>query len=717
MPDTSSQTDPDFRERRLALLAEATSIPIGSRPLSATAEVIADQMLSGFGCDAVIMRRVEGERLVLLASCGVPGQQLLRSIPTDAGIAEEILEKRQTVQISNVPEHGLTKVKFQASPNSFRFRSFCGAPMIVGERVVGILSIYDTSNSEAFTARDARDLQIVANHFAAAIANAQLHEELTQLNRELEHRVAERTAALSQSEARFGLLAEHAIDIISQHSPDGRFTYVSPAMTRELGWDPDDVIGKLPREFVHPDDRDAVISARAEMMASGLRAVRREYRFRTRSGMYRWVESASRRITQRTGDQLVVVTRDITDRREAEQRLRLVQAAVTEVQEAVIITDATLDAPGPRILYVNPAFSAMSGYAAHEIEGLTPRVLQGAATDRAMLDRLRATLERGEPFTAETTNYRKDGTPYRVEWNIAPVRQPGGKVTHWVSVQRDVTRRRQTEQLAQLHRDQLAHATRLTTMGELASGLAHELNQPLAAIANYAAGAVNRLDAAATSEASLESAVSIARDALDRVGTQATRAGAIIKRLRSFVNRRATQRHDADINELIREVLALNQADERTGQIEIELNLAEELPACRLDVIQIEQVILNLLRNAMDAVEQQPVDRRRIALSTSQFEDTSDQEVASWIGLEIADSGEGLDDEQLLQLFDPFFTTKPEGMGLGITISQSIVEAHGGRMSARPNEQGGLTVSIRLPVLAGPPHEIRKKSSQHGDTP
>ncbi|MEM1097515.1 MAG: PAS domain S-box protein [Planctomycetota bacterium] len=715
MGDAAGHPDQDFRDRRLALIAEATSVPIGSRPLPELAGALMRQTTQAFGCDAAVARLLDGEQLTLLGSDGVPGVKLLRSIKAIDGLSGEMLNGLKPLRVDDVPQHDLTGPKYRASPNAFRFRSFCGAPMVIGDRAVGVLGIYSVDNPHAFTDADKRDLQIVANHIAAAISNNQLYEELTRVNRELERRVAERNAALTQSEARLGLLAEHAIDIISQHTLEGRFTYVSPAITRELGWDPDDVIGKLPREFVHPDDRDAVISARAELMAAGARAVRREYRFRTRAGTYRWVESASRRMMEGDHDRLVVVTRDIADRREAEQRLRLVQAAVSEVQEAVIITDATLDAPGPRILYINPAFTEMTGYAAREIEGLTPRVLQGPATSRAMLDRLRKTLESGKPFTAETTNYRKDGTPYFVEWNIAPVRQPGGKITHWVSVQRDITRRRQDEKIAQLHRDELAHATRLTTMGELASGLAHELNQPLAAISNYAAGALNRLDA---DDMGGDRVVAVARDALERVRSQASRAGAIIKRLRAFVNRRTAQRSSVDVNELIREVVALNEADPRTGQVQLELRLADGLPLCRLDTIQIEQVVLNVVRNAMDAFEDQPLARRRIAIETRELIEGNRTDAAGWVAVSVADTGGGLSDEQLLQLFDPFFTTKPQGMGLGITISQSIVEAHGGRMTAERNAEGGLTITLRLPVSTSPPDgQNGEEKPQSRDSP
>ncbi len=685
MPTRYPRNDSEFLDRRLALIAKATADPIGARSLNDMAADIVAQLCQGFSADASVARLLENGELHLIASRGIPGPKLNTKMPADEGIAAIMIGSRRGVNICDVASDPITAEKYRANPDAFKFRSFCGVPMLVADRVVGVVGLFSIDDTYAFTERDLDHLQIVANHIAAAIVNTQLLQELRTLNTRLEQRVEERTTALRESEARFRVLAENAIDIISRHSLDGRFLYVSPAITRELGWEPDEIIGRLPREFVHPDDRDTVISARPEIMSDSKREVHRVYRFLTRAGTYRWVESASRRMNP-DEQELVVVTRDITIRREAEQRLRLVQAAVNEVQEAVVITDAQVEPPGPKIVYVNPAFTELTGYAAEEIEGLTPRVLQGPSTDQNVLKALRKSLVQGTSHEAETVNYRKDGTPYRVEWNIAPVRQPDGRVTHWVSVQRDVTRRRHDEQMARLHRDELAHSIRLTMMGELASGLAHELNQPLAAISNYAAGALVRFKNQTVD-------IETARNVLQRISDQSTRAGQMIRRLRSFVDRRTTDSIDTDLNTLVNEVIELNSADVRAQSVELATDLSEPSPCCRVDRIQIQQVILNLLRNAIDAVAEQPAERRMVKLSTSTDQDNS-------VRLSVEDRGHGLDDEQLRQLFDPFFTTKSEGMGLGLTISQSIAEAHGGRLWAARNVLGGVTMHLTLPPCA-----------------
>ncbi len=686
----ATHRDSEFLDRRLSLIAQATGTPIGTQSPEALAGQVVELLCEGFETDAAAARWLQGDQLLLLAARGIPGPKLNEALPASVGLAGEMLSSGRGVLINDVATHPLTAETFRSKPGSFRFRSFVGVPLLVGQRRVGVLGLYDINHPQVYEPRDLQHLQIVGNHIAAAIDNTRLYDELQRANAKLEARAERTTEELRESEARFRLLAEHAIDIISQHTLDGRFTYVSPAVTAVLGWPAEELVGKLPREFVHPDDRDAVISARPELMSAGDRAVHRTYRFLTAEGDYRWVESASRRQPRRDGqaqEQLVVVTRDITRRRLAEQRLRLVQAAVTEVREAVVITDASLDPPGPRIVYVNPAFTRMTGYTAAEIEGQTPRILQGELTDRAMLDRLRVSLERGDAFSSETVNYRKDHTPYTVEWNIAPVRQPDGKVTHWVSVQRDVTKRRHEEQLAQLNRDTLAHDARLTTMGELASGLAHELNQPLTAIANYANGALMRY------ERDDPTAPTAARDVLRRVSDQATRAGTIIRRLRAFIGRRTGTTVSASLNDIVREVLEINEQDTRTRGVTVAVEADSQLPATTLDRVQIQQVVLNLLRNAIDAVQGQPPERKRVWVRTRHAGDGALQ-------LTVEDAGDGLDAAGRARLFEPFFTTKAEGMGLGLTISQSIVEAHDGRMWAEDGAAGGLVLVIQLPVCA-----------------
>jgi len=493
--------------------------------------------------------------------------------------------------------------------------------------------------------------------------------------------------ALRQSEQRYRLLAENATDMISQHASDGRFTYVSPACRPILGYEPDELIDLLPRELVHPDDREAVISARLERMHTH-ETVTRVYRMRRKDQSYVWLESTSRRDLQDDGeDQIVVVTRDVTGRRIAEEALRLVQAAIEQVGDSVVITDAQLDLPGPRILYVNPAFERMTGYDESEVIGKTPRLLQGPGTDRAVLDRVRAALEAGEPFHGQTVNYRKDRRPFHVEWHIAPIRNDRGTVMHWVSIQRDVTQRRRQEEIQRRRQAELAHVGRLSTMGEMASGLAHELNQPLAAIGNYINGCLRRFDAGQIDAEQM-------REALRRVGQQADRAGQIIQRLRGFVKKDDPKRRPIDVNAAVRDAVGLLDHDAQAQGMEVRLKLAPDLPTVEADAVQIEQVVLNLVRNAIEATPGDEPVRAVIEVATEY--DPARQQVR----VLVVDRGGGVTDEQLNHMFDPFFTTKASGMGMGLNISQSIAEAHLGRLWATRNPDHGMTFHLALPATA-----------------
>lgn len=503
--------------------------------------------------------------------------------------------------------------------------------------------------------------------------------DLQRLNAELEARVAERTAALRTSEERFRELAEHATDMISRHDDEGRFTYVSPACRRLLGYEPDGLIGKRPRMIVHPDDLD-ILNGSLDRLRRTTDVVRTTFRALRNDGGTVWLESSSRN----EGKTIVVVTRDVTGRLETEERLRLIQSAVDQVRESVVITDNALQRPGPHIVYVNPAFTKMTGYEAVEVVGRSPRILQGPRTNQIVLGGLRDALTSGEAFTGETTNYRKDGSEYVVEWNVNPLRDNAGRITHWCAIQRDVTARKTAEVMSRVHREELAHVTRLSTMGEMASGLAHELNQPLAAINNYTNGTLKRLaDGRLTDDA--------LTNALQRVADQSDRAGQIIRRIRAFVTKRGTLRATEQIDALIRETLALAESDFHEHQARVELDVAEGLPPVNVDGIQIEQVLINLIRNAIESMEAAPAEQRVITIAA-----TLDRQ--DHVCLTVSDRGSGLSESQRDHLFDPFFTTKDEGMGMGLTISQSIVQAHRGRLWATPRPGGGTVFHLTLPA-------------------
>ncbi len=247
---------------------------------------------------------------------------------------------------------------------------------------------------------------------------------------------------------------------------------------------------------------------------------------------------------------------------------------------------------------------------------------------------------------------------------------------------RDMTEMRTAEADARRHQSELVHVCRLSSMGEMATGLAHELNQPLAAIINYANGARRRFIHGATGEELVEP--------LQRITSQATRAARIIKRLREMVERQVPVRNNARLNDLVHEVLSFLDFETRKNNIQIKLDLAVDLPVVSIDLVQIEQVILNMIRNAVDALMAAGASPGVIHISTSRRN--------SMLTVTVEDNGPGLSTEAESRIFEPFFTTKQSGMGVGLSISETIVADHGGKISYATSSLGGAAFTIWLPV-------------------
>jgi two-component system sensor kinase FixL len=231
---------------------------------------------------------------------------------------------------------------------------------------------------------------------------------------------------------------------------------------------------------------------------------------------------------------------------------------------------------------------------------------------------------------------------------------------------------------------ELVHVSRLTALGEMASALAHELNQPLSAISNYVTGSRQLLAREGSDHGKV-------RDALERASDQALRAGQIIRRLREFVARGETERKVERLPKLLEEASALALVGARERGVLVRFDLDPQAEFVVADKVQVQQVVLNLIRNAIDAMEHSP--RREIHLSSAAKGDM--------VEVRVADTGPGIADEVVQQLFHPFVTTKPTGMGIGLSISRTIIEAHGGRIWAERNEGGGATFHFTLRSGAG----------------
>jgi PAS domain S-box-containing protein len=273
----------------------------------------------------------------------------------------------------------------------------------------------------------------------------------------------------------------------------------------------------------------------------------------------------------------------------------------------------------------------------------------------------------------------------QVDWNYE--RDPQGSVIGFVIVITDITQQRQAEEEARQHLDQLAHVSRMFTMNQMASGLAHELNQPLAAIANFAQACRYRI-----SKSSIKDRNAIL-ESIEQISVQADRAGQIIRRLRDFVRRADSSRSCENINDLVGDILSLLVTEARAHQIRLDSDLAADLPQVSVDRIQIEQVITNLVKNAMEASGDLAPALRCVTIRT-------EMNAEGMLDVSVTDTGKGIEVEELNQVFEPFYTTKQSGMGLGLSISRSIVEAHGGRLDAVRNAQTGMTFHFTLPIAA-----------------
>ena len=377
--------------------------------------------------------------------------------------------------------------------------------------------------------------------------------------------------------------------------------------------------------------------------------------------------------------------RQLARRQQAEIALRAESAFRKAMEDSMLTGMRARDLDG-RLTYVNAAFCHMTGFTAEELLGLKApmpywdpeRLAQTFELHREILSNGSATEG------TEVRLRRKNGETLDVLVFEAPLIDARGQHAGWMGSVLDITEQKRAREQARQQEERLQQSSRLITMGEMASTLAHELNQPLAAIASYNSGCMNRLQ----DEQPIDRGELL--DIHKRIARQARRAGEIIRRVHDFVRRSEPKRAPLDLNSVVRDAVDLIEADARKRQMQLRVDLAAALPQVEADAVMIEQIVVNLVRNAMDAMRDTPAAARIIEVRSAHE--------GRFATVSVADRGTGIPDEIAARLFEPFFTTKSEGMGMGLNICRSIAELHHGRLGFEVRAGGGTIFTLSLPL-------------------
>ncbi len=485
---------------------------------------------------------------------------------------------------------------------------------------------------------------------------------------------------LRESEERLRLITETIQEVFWIADADlGRTHYVSPAYEKLWGRPCQELLAH-PRSFldaVHPDDRERIVTFfenRPKPLPYSL-----EYRIVRPDGSLRWILDRGFPTQEGAASHpgFVGVALDITERKQSEVKVRESEERYRKLFETCDDGVFILELSG-RILSANPGASRLHGYSIAELLTVHVQELTVPSYSEETAQRLKR-IANGETLRFQVVHRRKDGTSFFEEVVATPMRI--GSETFVLSFERDVTEAMRSREHEKVLRDELSHAARLGTMGEMASGIAHELNQPLGALALYAETA--RRLGGKTASPELQTV-------LQNIAEQSLRAGEILRRMRAFVKRVPPCRTPVDLNGLVREVLTLLEYDLQIDGVQLHLDFDGLLPPVLAETVQIQQVIVNLVRNVIEAMQAKAPNERALTIRT--------KGTSAGVKVSVIDTGCGIPPAVAARLFEPFQTTKPTGLGIGLSICQKLIASHGGSISCRPNPLGGTIFEFVLPV-------------------
>jgi PAS domain S-box-containing protein len=518
--------------------------------------------------------------------------------------------------------------------------------------------------------------------------------ELQQTNGALETEVDKYQRSeklLRESEERFSSAFEFAPIGMTLVSLDGRLLKVNRTLCGLLDYSEAELLNRTFFDVAQPAELEESRKNMRQLIAgeSSLSQLEKHYHRKGGELITALLNVSLIRDARGEPDYFIAQIQDITERKRNEESLRLLGSAVEQSTESIVITDAQIDLPGPRIIFINPAYTKMTGYTAAEAIGKTPRILQGARTDKSVLSRLRKNLEDGEAFHGEAVNYRKDGTEYDQEWQIAPIRNAAGIITNFVGVQRDITARKKLE-------GQLVQSQKMETVGKLAGGIAHEFNSILTAIIGQSELLLEDLPAGSP----------LTKNATEIIKAS-NRAATLTRQLLAYGRRQFLQPENLDLNQLISGMGGMLQNLIGAG-VDAQIVPALDLREVKADAGQIEQVIVNLVMNARDAMPnggKLTLETANVTVHAESVGRYPELKPGAYAMLAISDTGTGMSDAVKARLFEPFFTTKDvgQGTGLGLSTCYGIVKQSGGHISVYSELGRGTTFKIYLPQVEPPP--------------
>ena len=489
---------------------------------------------------------------------------------------------------------------------------------------------------------------------------------------------------LEENEYRLRGILDTAADGIITLDDAGTICSFNQAAEKIFGYAADEAIGQNITTLVaepypylsSPPASDTVITKGSSQ---------REVTGRHRSGQQVPLEIAVSEVRDRHTRIITSIVRDITERKEALKALRQREEELRLTFENTPAGIYICNLSG-EILRANRAFCSLLGQSQQSLIGQVHSEFV-SPNDKSRLTYHEAQLVKGnfDSYSLEISLIGPEGNKIPCKFRSSAIRNEQGKPQLCIMHIEDLSEQLKNEQLISEHRERLAQVTRLSTLGEMAASIAHEINQPLSAVATYATVCQRLVD---HDQPDLNEITQI----LTKISNQALRAGDVIHRLREFIRNRKTQKEQTTCHDLITEVIGLAEIDAHYHNVTIQSELEPELPMIYVDAVQIQQVILNLLRNAIESMDKEPDSQKKVVRLEIKRRDDSAIEVS------VIDWGEGVPAESADQLFTPFFTSKPMGMGLGLPISRSIVNAHGGKLYYTHNAEGGSIFRFTIPL-------------------